>query len=306
MKPPAPVHSRQIWSATPTPFTDEREIDLESVKRMVEHHVRLGVDGLFLAGTCGEGPWMTNTQKLTLVNAAREHSAGRLKLAVQVTDNSAERVLEQVRACEGADFVVVAQPYLAMNVTPETLRRYYGEILERCPVPVCYYERGSASLVAVPDSVLQEILLHPNLRMVKDSSGDAGRRDLLLKARETRTGLQLLLGDEFLCVDYLTAGYDGVMLGGAIINALAVAEIMERLAQGDLAGAKVIENRMIAMLHAVYGGPKVECWLNGLKTALVRIGVFQTPHAYLDYPLTQECSAMIDRILVDERAWLFP
>jgi len=50
------VFRRQIWSATPTPFTMDREVDRESLGRMVEHHVRLGVDGLFLAGTCGEGP----------------------------------------------------------------------------------------------------------------------------------------------------------------------------------------------------------------------------------------------------------
>ena len=92
-------------------------MDLESVARMVEHHVRLGVDGLFLAGTCGEGPWMSDRQKLALVQAVRENSAGRLRLAVQVTDNSAERVLEQIHALDGVDFAVVAQPYLAMNIS---------------------------------------------------------------------------------------------------------------------------------------------------------------------------------------------
>ena len=292
-----PLHSiprSQIWSATPTPFTDAREVDLESVARMVEHHVRLGVDGLFLAGTCGEGPWMSNRQKLTLVQAVRENSAGRLRLAVQVTDNSAERVLEQIHALDGVDFAVVAQPYLAMNITPETLRRYYEEILERSPVPVCYYERGAASLVAVPEDVLRGILHHPNLHMVKDSSCDAQRRDLLLEARGKRDGLRLLAGDEFQCVDYLSAGYDGVMLGGTILNARYVTEILK------------IDQRMIGMLYAVYGGAKVACWLNGLKTTLVRMGVFRTNRAYLDYPLTPECSAMIDRVLVDERAWLLP
>jgi len=264
------------------------------------------VDGVFLAGTCGEGPWMTNRQKLTLIQAVREHAAGRLKLAVQVTDNSSERVLEQIRALEGVDFAVVAQPYLAMNVTPETLRQHYGEILERSPVPVCYYERGTASLVAVPESVLSDILLHPNLRMVKDSSADAQRRDILMEAHRKRDDITILLGDEFHCVDYLVAGYDGVMLGGAILNAHYVAQIMDKLDEGNLPAAKEIEQRMIGMLHAVYGGPKVACWLNGLKTTLVRMGVFGTNCAYLDYPLTPECSAMIDAVLTNERALLLP
>lgn len=303
---PASASRREIWSASPTPFTEEREVDLESVGRMVEHHVRLGVGGVFLAGTCGEGPWMTNLQKLTLVRAVREKSAGRFRIAVQVTDNSAERVLEQIRALEGVDFAVVAQPYLAMNVTPETLRRYYEEILERSPVPVCYYERGNASVVAVSEAVVRAILSHPNLRMVKDSSGDPARRDLFLEGRGKRTDLTLLLGDEFRCVDYLMAGYDGVMLGGAILNARYVAGIMEKLDANDLAAARSLDERMIAMLLAVYGGPKITCWLNGLKTALARLGIFGTNQAYLDYPLTPECSAMIDRVIADDRTFLLP
>ena len=296
---------RQIWSASPTPFTENREIDLESVAKMVEHHVRLGVDGLFLAGTCGEGPWMTDRQKLTLVQAVREAAAGRLRLAVQVTDNSSARVLEQVDALQGVDFVIVAQPYLAMNVTPTTLARYYEEILERSPVPVCYYERGAASIVAVPESVLRTLLPHPNLRMVKDSSGNLERREILLEGRAKRNDLKLMLGDEFRCLDYLSAGYDGMMLGGAILNARYVAEMMAKLHDGDLSGAREIEQRMIAMLHAVYGGPKVACWLNGLKTILVRMGLCQTTVSYLEYPLSAECSAAIDRVLETDRDLLF-
>jgi len=296
----------QMWSAAPTPFTEDREIDVESVARMVEHHLRLGVDGLFLAGTCGEGPWMTDRQKSQLVHAVQKFAAGRLLLAVQVTDNSSARVLEQIQALEGVDAVIVAQPYLAMNITPTTLRRYYEEILDRSPIPVCYYERGAASIVTVPEDVLRPILSHPNLKMVKDSSGDSERRSVLLEGKKSRNDLSLLLGDEFRCVDYLAAGYNGVMLGGMILNARYVAKIMSCLDAGDLRGAQDTEQRMIAMLHAVYGGPKVPCWLNGLKTTLVRMGVFRTNRAYLDYPLTPECSEMIDRVLVDERDLLLP
>jgi 4-hydroxy-tetrahydrodipicolinate synthase len=296
----------QIWSATPTPFTEGREIDIDSVFHMVEHHVRLGVQGLFLAGTCGEGPWMTDGQKSRLVSAVREAAAGRLRIAVQVTDNSAERVLDQIAALDGADLAVVAQPYLAMNATPKRMRAFYEVILTSSPLPVCYYERGRASAVEITEDVLQPILAHPNLVMVKDSSADPRRRDALLKAREARSNLALLLGDEFRCVDYLLAGYDGVMLGGAILNALYVAEIVDRLSAGDVGGARTVESRMIAMLHGVYGGPDFPCWLNGLKSTLVRLGIFRTSNAFLDYPLSPDCSQMISRLIESERSYLLP
>jgi len=48
----------EIWSATPTPLTDDFRVDRPSVQRMVEHHLALGVSGLMLAGTCREGPWL--------------------------------------------------------------------------------------------------------------------------------------------------------------------------------------------------------------------------------------------------------
>ena len=45
-----------VWSATPTPLTQKMTVDTQSVKRMVDRHLRLGIKGLFVAGTCGEGP----------------------------------------------------------------------------------------------------------------------------------------------------------------------------------------------------------------------------------------------------------
>lgn len=36
-----------IWSAIPTPFTDNLELDTESVLHLVEHHVQLGIKRSF-------------------------------------------------------------------------------------------------------------------------------------------------------------------------------------------------------------------------------------------------------------------
>lgn len=48
---PAPI----IWSAMPTPLQNDGALDIDSLGRMVEHHRRLGVTGLFVAGTTGAG-----------------------------------------------------------------------------------------------------------------------------------------------------------------------------------------------------------------------------------------------------------
>ena len=88
-----------VWSATPTPFTESMEIDEAAVERMVAHHLRLGIKGLFVGGTCGEGPWMTDGQRRTLLRGIVRSAKGRLFIAAQVTDNSAARILEYARGC---------------------------------------------------------------------------------------------------------------------------------------------------------------------------------------------------------------
>lgn len=225
-----------FWSATPTPFLKDMSVDTASVRKLVERHVRLEVDGLFIGGSCGEGPWMTLQQKSDLLDTVCASAAGRIRIAVQVTDNSALRVLEAIKTLPPVDYVVVAQPYFFMRSTTERLRGFYLDILEKSPMPVCYYDRPlGPSIVSPPEEILEEIYAHPNLRMIKDSCGDARRQELALAARKQRPDLLLLNGDEFRFLDFIRRGYDGAMLGGGIINAPYVKEIFEAHQRGDAA-----------------------------------------------------------------------
>ena len=103
-----------IWSATPTPFLDTGELDGPALGRLVEQHLQLEVSGLFLAGTCGEGPFMPNRQRNELVRHVRRLAGDRLTLAVQVSDTSAARVRENMAYAEdaGADFAVIERSAL--------------------------------------------------------------------------------------------------------------------------------------------------------------------------------------------------
>ncbi len=297
-----------IWSATPTPLTADLQLDLPSVARLVEWHLSLGVEGIMLLGTCGEGPWLPESQRAPLIAEAVAASAGRLKITVQTTDNSAPRVLAQIEEAArlGADLVTVAQPYFLLNATPKNLLAFYYEIFEHSPLPVAFYDRGKNASVPVPDDLLPEIYAHPRVAIAKDSSGTPARRALALEARAKRPDLTLLNGDEFQCTDYFKAGYDGVLLGGAILNARYARAIAQALQNGDEPAARAIDETMQALLFGVYGGRNITCWLTGLKETLVRLGVFSTNANHLRYPLTPECSQEIDRLLASEREWLSP
>lgn len=284
-----------VWSATPTPLTRDYRLDVPSVVKLVEHHVRMGVTGLMLGGTCGEGPWLRPADLEGLIRTAASSARGRLRIAVQVTDNSAVRTLGNIEqaAAWGAEIAVVAQPYFLLNATPDRLLAYYREIARRSALPVGFYDRGKASPYMMPETQLAEFLTEPNVAMIKDSSTMPAHREIFLAARKRRPEIVLLDGDEFDCVSYLRAGYDGMLLGGGIFNAKIALRIIAAVRAGDGAEAERQQARMNDLMLRVYGGPKIECWMTGLKELLVQMGIFSTNTNLLEYPLTDSCRRQI-------------
>ena len=297
-----------VWSATPTPFTERMEIDEAAVGRLVEHHLRLGVNGLFLCGTCGEGPWMTDAQKRHMVRRVAEVTAGRLVLAVQVTDNSAARILNNIdnAAEDGADIAVVAPPYFLLNATAANVARLYLSVVERSCLPIGVYDRGASGAVPVPNEILADIYGAEGVALVKDSSCDPERMRIALSCRDEKPALRLLTGYEFDCVSYLAAGYDGLLLGGGIFNGHLAGLIMAAMAQGDEAAAAALQQRMNELMWDVYGGKEIRCWLTGLKHLLVEMGVFGSCAGYLGYPLTDSCRQAIAAAVQDQAEVLLP
>ena len=292
-----------VWSATPTPFNDRMQADVDDVNRLVEHHIAQSCGGLFIAGTCGEGPWMTDGERRRLVRGSVAASNKRLPIAVQVSDNSAARILvnAEMAAEEKADFVVIAPPRFLLNATSRALAKLYREAIENAPLPVVIYDLGAHAQIEVPVEVLRDIYAMPQVVACKDSSGDAGRRDIALQARAARPDLRLLNGDEFHCDEYIAAGYDGLMIGGGAVIGKIANQILEAAKAGDANRARELQERMTQLFYVIYGGPTISTWLAGLKQTLVAQGVFSTTHNFLDYQVSDDDKQQIAAMLRDNK-----
>jgi len=290
--------SSPIWSASPTPLSEDGTIDRASIPRMVEHHLRLQIDGIMLCGSCGEGPWLPDLERETLVKDTVEAAAGRLPVAVQITDSSQQRMLEFARRCAdwGADMIVVAQPYHIANRTPRRIFEIIRDTIRDAPLPAGFYDRGTITQNPLDAEFIPDLISETNLVLLKDSSADIAKRTAYVTAASTRPDLQLLNGVEFSLPDYIDAGYHGALLGGAIFNARIARQIFEAHRAGDISGANSLQERMNELMWIAYGGKSITCWLSGLKCLLCRMGVFSTITNLPDYSLTDECRDAIEEI----------
>ncbi len=298
------LSSYKIWSAVPTPLNSDLTVDGDAVTRMVNAAIQDGIHGLFLAGTCGEGPWLPDRERRHLIEFAANAARGRLKIAAQVSDNSTPRILENIysAAGAGADYAIIAAPALFMNATPARIAALFADTVNASPLPVGIYDLGSHRPITIPTERLSELYRLPNVHLVKDSSGSPERRAIALAAKEERSGLLLLNGDEFRCLDYLQAGYDGCMFGGAAAVAPQIHRIIQLFHRGQFSEAAAVDAEMKRQLYGIYGGEKIACWLTGLKYYMVQRGLFTSTASFLGYPLTDECRTFIENLVATQSA----
>jgi 4-hydroxy-tetrahydrodipicolinate synthase len=288
-----------VWSAAPTPLKSNLELDKISIQRQVEQHIQMGLSGMFIGGTSGEGPWLSKAQLLELAQICASASAGRISIALQVTDNSAPRMIEfmQQAADTGVDMFVIAPPFFQLKADQEYIKKMYFEVIEASPKPIGLYHRGKFSEVSVKAETLLATAQHPKVVMLKDSSSSPEDREILLKIKETRPELLLLNGLEFDNVPYLKAGYDGVLSGGACFTGLISKKIFELCENSQYEQAEDLQQNLNCLLNKTFGGETRSCWLAGQKYMMKKLGVFGEESCIINYQLTPECKTVIDELI---------
>ena len=112
-----------LWLPLITPFKDGA-VDFTSYRRLVEHYVAAGVEGLFPLGTTGEAPTLDDEESEALVEATLEAARGRVPVFVGVGGNDTRKVEKTLKRLErrlddGFALLVVERRRLARGAERE-------------------------------------------------------------------------------------------------------------------------------------------------------------------------------------------
>ncbi|MCC6168975.1 MAG: dihydrodipicolinate synthase family protein [Caldilineaceae bacterium] len=72
------------WPALATPFTSGGEVNLTSLRGLVEYLIGKGIGGFYVCGSTGEGVYMTAGERKTVTEAVIGQAAGRVPVIVHV------------------------------------------------------------------------------------------------------------------------------------------------------------------------------------------------------------------------------
>jgi len=265
-----------------TPLAAADELDEAGVERLVEHLVAGGVHGLFLLGTCGEGPSLSLRLRRQLVERVTKQVDGRVPVLVSITDTSLAETLSAARhaADAGADALVLAPPYY-YPVDQAELVAYVLRVVGDAPLPMMLYNMPSLTKLTFDTASVRRLIEVEAIVGLKDSSGDLEYFQSIRGLRSLRPDWTLLVGPEHLLAKSLELGGDGGVSGGANVWPQLFVQIYEAaLASSDTAIAEqnAVLRHLIDQadrLRSIYRiGPRTaSSVIKGLKSALSVLGI---------------------------------
>ena len=297
-----------VWSAMPTPFTDDLKLDVESISHLVEHHVRLGIKGVLIAGLNGEGHLMTDSMKMDLVAQVVKYNRGRMLLSMMIMDSSAEMMLENIKVAQecGIDIAMIGFPFTPLDLKPEYLRELYLSVLGKSPLPVSIQHINRRPSNFREAELFKELIMHPKVILLNDCSNDLDKIDMLLDAAEERKNkLSVFTGSAFSCASYGELGYKGFLLSSACFTGHIAGKILEFVQTGRAKPAQMLQDYMNSLLLEVLG-LDFEYYLVGQKQMMVELGIFSTAKNLHDYQVPEELIATIREVVEQEKDFLLP
>jgi len=90
----------RLLTAMVTPFDDHGALDANRIKKLVDHLIDHGTEGLVVAGTTGESPTLSHEEKLTLFAEVIEASAGRVPVIAGTGSNNTKTTIELTKEAE--------------------------------------------------------------------------------------------------------------------------------------------------------------------------------------------------------------
>ncbi len=100
-----------LIAATCTPLDESGELHLEVVPSMVDHLVRVGVRGLYVCGSTGEGMSLSCDERISLTEAFVKAVAGRLPVISQVGHNSLQEARRLAREAKKVGVEAITANY---------------------------------------------------------------------------------------------------------------------------------------------------------------------------------------------------
>jgi len=250
----------RFHAAITTPFAGDGTVDLDAFGHHVAWLAEAGLDGVFVAGTTGEGVLLEDDEVAALIERAADQRGLRVIAQVGRPSTLATARLAR-RAIElGADAVAAYVPWFYPAGDAEARTHFLGLLEAAGDTPAFTYNIPRRTVNDLTPELLAE-LAQAGIAGMKDSTGDFARHEAYLEALDGRP-FELFVGSEPLVLRAVSSGAAGAITGLAGCRPELFAALREALEAGDAGAAE--------RLQAQIADAKAEVESEGATVAAVK------------------------------------
>lgn len=199
------IPSNGIFPAFLSPLDTRGQLAVPVAEALLQHLLKKGVDGVYIAGSTGEGMRLPLAVRKQLLETLMPLMGGKTMM-VHVGANSLQETLQLAEhaAEQGADAISSLPPAAR---TPAQVTAFYQELATRSPLPLLLYYFPKVAPLAFPtDDALLDICRMPNVLGVKFTD-----YNLYLLQRLRNSGVMVFNGyDEMLAAGLLMGASGGI------------------------------------------------------------------------------------------------
>lgn len=236
-----------------TPFTDDGDLDLDSLRRITAWQIGSGSHGISIGGSTGEPSAQSVAERIRAIDAVAAEVADRVPFLPGTGAAKLEETLEITSAARdaGADAALVITPYYA-RPTQQGLYDWYATVAAEFPdLPIAIYNVPSRSAVDIaPDTVSRLFRDFDNVVGIKETTKDFEHFSRVIRA----AGPELLVwsGIELLALPLLALGGVGMINAVANLAPAAVADLFTAWEIGDQKTALDLHYRLHPLVDLLF------------------------------------------------------
>jgi len=252
-----------------TPFDEHEEVDLNSLKEIVDYFIEQGVHGILVCGSTGEFAALSSSERKKMFDIVINHVDGRVPVVCGTSACSTKATIELTKYAEnaGADAVLVVPPFYTKPKENEVYE-HYKLIAESTKLPIIIYNNPWTSKVDIPPHLIAKLAEFNNIKYVKESSGDITR---IWKIRSlTNDGITVFCGSENQALESFVMGAKGWVSAAANIIPKQTVELYETACvKKDFLKARILYEKLLPLLNMLEESGK---YIHFSKAALRLIG----------------------------------
>ena len=249
-----------------TPFRNG-EVDLDTLKKLVDWQIESGSTGLVPVGTTGESPTLSHEEHEAVVEAVVKFAAGRVPVIAGAGSNNTVEGIRLIQHAErvGADAALVVTPYYN-KPTQAGLVAHYTALHDCCTLPIVIYNIPGRSVVDMTPETMGKLAQLPRIIGVKDATGKIER--VSMQRASCGPDFIQLSGEDATALGFNAHGGVGCISVTANVAPKLCAEFQTATLAGDYRKALEYQDRLMPLHEAIF----IEPGLAGAKYGLSLLG----------------------------------